>query len=182
LDRDDLRQYNTLILPDCRFLTDAQAQLLQDYLGDSGSEPTVPGSGQLLVLGDLGVNLLEETRHLLLEHPRTLRLADPESFRLGHLASGLQARWSTPVDLAINVQRVAEGAAVHLIRYAYDAALDRVPALPELTLDLRLLGRYTEAEAISPGDGFEASLRIDGDRHHLSLRNVPLYSIVLLKE
>jgi hypothetical protein len=169
-----------VILPDCRFLTSAQAQLLLAYLGDPASE--TPGAGQLLVLGDLGANLPQETRQALLDHPRTARVADPERFDPDRLPAGLQACWSAPTDLAINLQRVAGGLAVHLIRYDYDASLDRVPALPELTLDLRLPGSFRKAETCSPWEGFGASLQVDGDRHRLSLMNVPLYSIVLLKE
>jgi hypothetical protein len=68
---ENLPGYRTLILPDCRYLTAAQAHLLESYL---------QGSGRLVVLGDLGLNLPEEARLALLEHPGTTWNPDPDGF------------------------------------------------------------------------------------------------------
>lgn len=85
--------------------------------------------GRLVVLGDLGANLSEETRLALLEYAITTWNPDPDGFDPSLLPFGLQARLSTEADLAINVQRVARGAAVHLIHYDYDKEQDRLPAM-----------------------------------------------------
>ena len=170
---EDLSGYHTLVLPDCRFLTQAQARLLVSYL-ESG--------GRLVVLGDLGANLPEETRLALLEHASTTWNPDPDGFDPSLLPSGLQANLTPAADLAINVQRVARGAAVHLIRYDYDNAQDSLPALPELDLELRLPVAFGKVEVFSPGGELAASLEVSGPVHRLSLRDVPLYSILLLHE
>ncbi len=58
---ENLRQYRTLVLPDCRYLTRAQSQLLRDYL---------ERGGYLLVIGELGTNLPADEQEAILKHPR----------------------------------------------------------------------------------------------------------------
>jgi hypothetical protein len=77
---------------------------------------------------------------------------------------------------------VAGGAAVHLLRYDYDKNLDRLPDLPELEIELRLSGRFSDVEVYSPRGEKGASLQAPGPLLRLSLRDVPLYSILLLHE
>jgi hypothetical protein len=97
------------------------------------------------------------------------------------LPQGPQVRVTGQGLVTVNIQRVADGTAVHIIRYDYDETQDRVPTLPELTLELRLPGMGTGAFAHCPGGELEASLTISGDLHRLELRRVPLYGVVLLK-
>jgi hypothetical protein len=78
-------------------------------------------------------------------------------------------------DFALCIHRVPDGAALHLIRYDYDDAADRVRSLPRLELELRLPWTARTATAFSPGGELTATL---GDR--LVLEDVPLYGIVLL--
>jgi hypothetical protein len=125
----DLHQYRTLILPDCRALTPAQAALLEALLDDEKS---------LVVVGDLGVNLPAEVMRPILTHAGTHRVDGGDSFTVGALPGGPQVRLHPQADLMLNVQRTATGAALHVIRYAYDQVLDRTPLLPELIVELRL--------------------------------------------
>jgi hypothetical protein len=168
----DLRQYRTLILPDVRFLTPAQAELLLAHLA---------GGGRLLALGALGLNLPEAQRAAILNHPGMSRLPDPLAFDLSSLSGGSQARLEGADDLAIHVQRVEGGAAVHLVRYAYDETLDRVPPLSRLTLDLRLVGAYSAARSFAPGEAPVVTFFKTEGGVRLELENVPLYSIVLVE-
>ena len=62
-----------------------------------------------------------------------------------------------------------------------DAGQDRVPPLPELTLELRLPGAFTTATFHSPQGTLSGTLRRDGEWHHLHLRDVPLYGIAALR-
>ena len=126
---DDLRGYRTLILPECFILTPAQGALLTAYL-DAG--------GHVIAIGDLGTNLPAAPRTAIIAHPRTTTLDLGAAFRPELLPQGPQLRVRGRPDLAVNVQRVEQGAAIHLIRYDYDAGQDRVPPLPELTMELRL--------------------------------------------
>ncbi len=268
----DLAQYRTLILPDCRFLTPAQAGLLMAYLDNGGS---------IVAMGEPGANLPAETRGSILRHERTtridgdFRLSDlpggpqvrlpgsviptsqgdgdplagaitsgrhaetpgfipgstrrPETphFSTGRLMSGQAAGFSPPEDdadgdvrapggnaervetrrraghdplpglqsgvsrpgdvqaqldgsLAVNIQRVGGGAALHLIRYDYDESRDFVPPLPELTIELRLSDRFGSIMAYSPGQPPKATLSVVDDRHRLALHDIPLYSVLLL--
>ena len=87
---------------------------------------------------------------------------------------------ATP-DIAVHLQRVEGGIALHLIRYDYDEVADRVPVLPELRIDVRLPEAYPSATAVSPDGSLVAVLSVDGTTHRIELRDVPLYGIVLLR-
>jgi hypothetical protein len=168
----DLAQYRTLILPDCAFLTPAQAELLLQAL-EVGK--------RLLVLGALGANLAPETARRILDHPAVIPHDLSRPFKADDIPGEPQVRVAPDADVAINVQRVADGAAIHLIHYAFDPDHDRVPVLPELTLDIRLRERFTRCSLHSPGGVGSVEMTSDGDRHLLRLRDVPLYSITLLE-
>jgi hypothetical protein len=170
---ENLSQYRTLILPDCRFLTNVQARLLQDFLEKDG---------RLLVMGELGANLPEEQRDAILNHQGARRVEVGAAFDLNWLPFGKQLQLSIPADLAVNLQRVQEGVAIHIIRYDYDSQQDQVPSLDELTLGLRLPGTFQVVEVFSPGEPPQAELDGSGDSPRISLKNLPLYSIILLKK
>ena len=168
-----LAQYRTLILPDCRYLTPAQAQLLSHYLENDG---------RLLVMGELGANLTQGDRGAILNHPGTRQVEVGAQFDLTWLPFAQQVQLSIPADIAVNLQRVAGGLAVHILRYDYNSQQDQVQLLDELTLDLHLPGNFSTAEVFAPGVLPGATLEASDGLHRLVLKNVPLYSIVLLKE
>lgn len=170
---EDLDQYRTLILPECSFLTQAQVDLVTAFL-DRG--------GRVIVTGDLGANLDEADRSALLSHPLVLRTT---SVVAADLPGGPQVVAPGAPDMAINVQRVKEGAAVHIIRYDYDEEADEVPVLAHLELDIRLPHYYRMAKAFSPAGGLGAEFsmvrRAEKGRVSLDLTDVPLYSVILLQ-
>jgi hypothetical protein len=84
-------------------------------------------------------------------------------------------------DFMINVQRVAGGAAVHLIRYDFDPEQDRTPLLPDLTIELRLPERFGSVSTHSPGGQMTGELESDGHMHRIRLRDVALYGVALLE-
>ena len=173
LKAEDLSQYRTVILPDCRFITDAQFELLQAYLADDG---------RLLVMGELGANRSQAERDALLNHPGTRRVEVGAAFDLNWLPFGQQVQLSVPADIAIHLQRVEAGVAVHILRYDYDSQQDQVPLLDELNIDLRLTRSFRTLEVFSPSESPQATLDISGNLPRLALGNVPLYSIILLKD
>jgi hypothetical protein len=171
---ENLRQYRTIILPDCRYLTRAQVQLLGDYL---------ESEGHLLVIGELGTNLPVEERDGILKHWGTRQINNGAGFDASWLPTEPQMKLSASANLAINLQRVEFGVAMHIIRYDYDSQQDQVPALEELSLELHLPGNFSSVEIFSPGEAPEAECEtLAEDLHRLRLKNIPLYSIVLLKE
>jgi hypothetical protein len=174
LTAETLRQYQTLILPDCRFLTAAQAQLLSEYL---------KRGGYLLVMGELGANLPADEQETILNQRGTRRIQNSIGFDISWLPAERQLRLSAPANLAINIQRVEAGLAVHIIRYDYDFEKDEVPVLKELEMELNLRGNFEGVEVFAPGPSPRAELEtiLDG-LYHLKLTNIPLYSIILLKE
>lgn len=87
-----------------------------------------------------------------------------------------------PCDLAINIATVVAGAAVHIIRYVDREDEDRVPVLDELRLAVRLPEAFDRATCLDPAGRMTVSLSREGDRHLLTLRDVPLYGIVLLSQ
>ena len=170
---DTLSQYRTLILPDCRYLTQPQCQLLQDYLAKDG---------RLLVMGDLGSNLPQTARDAILGHPGTRKVEVGASFDLNWLPFGQQLTLSLPADIAINLQRVEAGVAIHILRYDHDPQQDQVPTLEDLQIDLRLPGTFASLEVFAPKDPPQATLEVSGDLPRIALKNTPLYSIILLKD
>jgi hypothetical protein len=167
----DLRQYRTVILPDCRFLTAAQAEALRDYLADDG---------RVLALGEPGADMPDDVRRTLSEHERTTLVAVEQGFRLDYLADGPQTTIEGADDIAIHIQRVETGAALHIIRYGYNEAIDRVPTLPHLRFGIRLPEHFESVVAHTPDGTIDTALSIEGDVHWIELREVPLYTIVSL--
>jgi hypothetical protein len=169
-----LSQYRTIILPDCRFLTRAQLELLQNYLSQGG---------RLLAMGELSANLPSAERNKILNHQGTRYVEVGAAFDRTWLPFGQQLNLSVPADIAINLQRVESGIAVHLLRYDYDSERDQVPLLNELNLELRLTESFGSVEVFAPSESLEAELEPNSDDlYNLKLRNIPLYSIVLLKK
>ena len=171
LSAEDVRQYQTVILPDCAVLTFAQARLLHDALRNGT---------RLLILGELGTNLPHDVMQPILEHPGTRRAPVAPAFNAEDLIEEPQVRLTPGGDLMINVQRVNGGAAVHVIRYDFDAERDRTPPLPELTIELRLPERFDTLSVHSPGGEMTGTLESDGLLHRVRLRDVPLYGVALL--
>ena len=166
---DDLAMYATIVLPAVDVLTERQAELLETF---------VERDGRLIVLGELGANL-EERMKALLEHER-VRRAPPFEFSLDLLAAAPQVRIvEGRTDVAVNIQRVSDGAALHLIRYEYDETADRVPRLDRLVLDVRLPFEAAAVHPFSPGGDLTAGVEAGADGTvRLVLRDVPLYGIV----
>jgi hypothetical protein len=169
----DLIQYRTLILPDCRYLTSAQAGLLVDYLA---------AGGRLVILGDAGSNLPDETTRRFTSHANTARFESWDGANLGGLPNGPQLILEPASDLAIHIQRLVDGAAVHILRYDYDPLQDCVPPLPALDLQVRLPEIYPNLEVYAPGLLPAAELETAGQVHHITLRDVPLYCVIQLKK
>jgi hypothetical protein len=168
----ELRQYRTLVLPDCSWLTDRQAELLAGYLA---------AGGRLLVCGTLGENLGPDTRARLLGHPAT-RAVGPFGFSLELLDGGPQvvvAEGAT--DAALTLQAVTDGAALHLIRYDYDQDADRVPVLDRLVLEVRLPFPVAGASAHSPDGALRAAAEpAGGGRARVVVEHAGVYGIVEL--
>jgi hypothetical protein len=166
----DLARYRVLVLPDCAILTDRQADALLGYLD---------GGGRAIVAGRLGDNLDAGRQKRLAGHARALRVAAPAEV-VTALPDGPQLTAPDGLDAAIGLHRVADGVAVHILRYAYDAAADRVPELRDLELRVRLADlAITGAEAVPDAVGVE--LRSSGPVHTIRLRHVPLYTVVILR-
>jgi hypothetical protein len=169
---DDLAQYRTLVLPSCSWLTPHQRDLVGAFLGRGG---------HVLVKGEFGRNVPEDVRASLIEHPLLARV---DEIRSEDLADGPQVFIESSHDLAVNLQRVERGVALHLIRYDYDEERDEVPVLPELALQFRLPRWYRHAFAFTPSGEMDVRLGVSSHHrgmHRLELRDVPLYSVVLLQ-
>jgi hypothetical protein len=166
----DLAPYRTLIAPDCSFLTDAQALLLGGYLHLGG---------RLLILGPFAQTLDSDRRRALVEQEGSIVVS---GFDPSMVAGGPQIRVEPAQDLALTLQRIEDGVALHFIRYAYDQAADRVPVLEELSFDVRLDTPHSSAAAFSFDGSLGADLLgVEDGIHRLRLRDVPLSGIVVLR-
>src|SRR5215212_7927070 len=168
----DVNQYRTLILPGCAFLTTTQASLLRDVLAVGA---------HLVVMGELGTNLSPGELVPILDHPGTRRVAVRPTIDVNDLFDEPLIRVMPASDLMVNVQRVEGGAAIHVIRYDFDAEQDRTPRSPELTIELRLTQRYDRLSVHSPDNGLTGTLERDELVHRIRLRDVPLYCVALLE-
>ena len=169
---DDFSQYRTVILPDCHFLSPRQASLLEELLAEGK---------RLLVVGSLGTNLPPDVSARILSHPAVAMVAGQRPFTLADLPDGPQVRVSPASNLMINVQRIGESAALHVIRYDFEPELDRTLTLPELTIDVRFPQRHAKLSLHSPHCHMIGELVNGGMLHRIRLRNVPLYSVVTLE-
>jgi hypothetical protein len=85
-------------------------------------------------------------------------------------------------DLALTLQRVDAGCALHFIRYDYDEETDRVPPLERLVLDVRLpfAAAGVTATAFSPDGALSASVDGVAEMARLTLEDVGIYGVVLV--
>ena len=169
---DDLARYRTLVVPGCHMLTERQAELLEAYVRDGG---------RLVVSGELGTNLGDRMLAVL-ERPEST-VTEAFGFEIELLLEGPQVQVvDGETDAAVTLQRVDDGCALHLIRYDYDEAEDRVPPLERLVLDVRLPFETGDAQAFSPDGGLMVEARpAPAGGIRLTLRQVPLYGIVSLR-
>jgi hypothetical protein len=98
----------------------------------------------------------------------------------GALPEGPQVRAPAGLDAAVGLHRVASGVAVHLLRYDYDEAADRVPPIDDLELSVRLAGGIAGCRALAPQREVTSALARDGDWHTVRLRDVGLYTVIQL--
>jgi hypothetical protein len=166
---DSLGGYETVILPDCAYLTAAQASATAAYLASGGS---------VVVTGRFADNLAPEERETLLSHPGVVRAEVTNTTAL--LPRGRQVDVSAPV--AVNTHRLADGAAaVHLVNFAYDEPSDCVEPLRDVELSVRLGSNVTRATLYGCDGGItELELRVDGGLCRVRIDRLGLYGIVVL--
>jgi hypothetical protein len=171
-ERQDLRRYRTVILPACSFLTDAQADLVEAFLA---------AGGNVLALGDLGTNLDPERLERITAHPGTTS-ADVATFSVDSLPGGPQVSVTGggATDAAATLQSVARGAALHVIRYDHDEQVDETTSLDRMELDVRVPFEVSSCEVVDPHGQAKLEWEADGSLVRLRLRDVPLYTIVVL--
>lgn len=169
---DDLRQYRLLVLPGCFFLTDRQVDLLEEFM-DRG--------GRIIAEGDLGRNQPDDVRRRLLDHPNARVIGSADALISEALAAEPQIRLDSRHDLSMHIQRVESGAAIHIIRYDYREDEDRVPPLDNLQVTICLPERFDRIQCFDPEGQLSGEMIGEGELYTLSLRDVPLYSIVLLE-
>jgi len=119
-----LERYARVILPDCTALTGRQLDAVLGYL-DGGGRVTVTGA-----LGPTGSPGVER----ILAHASTT-IADGAS-----PIEPPQVRYSAAAEVAANLAKVADGAALHLINYGYDDELDATQVRHDVTVELDLAG------------------------------------------
>lgn len=165
---ESVQSYTTVVLPDCWFLTDGQADAVERYL-DLG--------GEVAVVGRFGTNLPDARRTQLLGHPRvrTARMDDVDDL----LPAGPQVEVGH--GLGANLSSLANGsAALHLLNFEYDEAADRVTPFDDLDVAVRLPFEATRAWYRVPGaEPAELPLKTDGSRQVVRLPSLGVYGVVV---
>jgi hypothetical protein len=158
----ELTRYETVVLPHCHVLSEKQSNAVIGYL-DFG--------GRVVHIGPVGSRIAS--------HPRAVQLgAGP--WTLDEIVGAPQVRASKDIDAALNLQRVPNGVALHLIRYDYDSSLDAVPTLGALTLEVDLTAEYDDIASFGAPKPPHAELERSGRTHALRLSDVPMYSVIRL--
>ncbi|MGH2806771.1 MAG: hypothetical protein ACRDKT_05795, partial [Actinomycetota bacterium] len=161
---EDLAKYETVVLPHCHVLTQHQASVLRDYV-DKG--------GRVVATGPVDPRLEE----------RFFSDLGPDSDVIsGKNGIGRRVTVSHALDAALHLQVVESGIALHLIRYDFDPGTDSVPVLDEVTLTVELGVAHDAASAYGSPKPPTVDMTRDGTVHTITLREVPLYSVVLLGE
>jgi hypothetical protein len=112
---------------------------------------------------------------------RVVRLGPEATFDdVSAMVDTPQVTVTPELDAAVHLQRTDAGIAVHLIRYDFDSASDSVPQLDEVTLTIMLPIGYPAATAYGSPKPPAVELEQSAGTHTLTLRDVPLYSVVLL--
>jgi hypothetical protein len=168
LEPGDLAHYRVLVLPLCTHLTARQADLLEGYLA---------AGGRVVALGPLGANLGGRAAALM-RHPGATAAEPSEVASLQTLLGAPQVGVAGDDDIALNIQRTGQGAALHLVRYGYSADEDRIPRLDRLELSVRMPGHLGAPEVHAPDRPPSLEHRVADGEHVLVLRDVPLYCIV----
>jgi hypothetical protein len=170
LDVSDLRQYATVVLPGCTWLTPGQVDAVRSYLDDGG---------QVVVVGEFGTNLDAHEREKVVSHPG-VRQAESRDVP-AMLPAGRQVE--AGADLAVNIHRMADGgAAIHLINYGYDPDLDQVVPATDVDLRVRLPFAATGVVLIRPGEKpVELGYTVAGGVHAVQLDEAGLYSVVVAR-
>ncbi len=160
------------MLPECNYLTEAQAAALHEYL-DAG--------GQVIAVGELGTNLDEERRRAIAEHPGTTRYTTVDDVASPTLVDDPQVLVDPAFDVGLHVQRLPNGAAIHLVNYAYDHEQDKVVPAEGVRLTVRLPRHYGTATCYVPGqEPRSLEMAGDGTTHTFFLEQLPLYTIIRL--
>ena len=169
---DALLRYRALVLPDCWHLTEPQAAAVAGFLD---------GGGRVIAIGRLGESLDAAGRDRIAAHPGTTRISAPAEL-VRALPDGPQVEVrGEPGSMATCVHRIEDGAALHIIRYGYDEAVDAVPTLPELQVRIRLPAGLGHCTVRSPDGSAHGTFRAGEDgTYAVSLAGVPLYTIVAL--
>jgi len=167
---ESLTGYRTVVLPDCFDLTARQVTALTSCLAE----------GTVLVVTDrFGESMGKEERRALLDHPG-VRVAEAEDLA-GLTPLGPQVTVSAP--LGVNVHRLEDGAAVHLVNYDHDQERDGVRRTGEVTMSVRLPGGAgLRTATYRPADGDAVPLEVDtgDDVHTVTLPDVGVYAVVEL--
>ncbi|MGZ4147509.1 MAG: hypothetical protein ACXVPL_07360, partial [Actinomycetota bacterium] len=130
-------------------------------------------------LGDLGTNLGERMSALLERDGVTT--GEPYRFSVDLLPFGPQVRLAEgETDAAIALHDLGDRIAVHVMRYDYDEAADRVPPLERLVLEVRLPEAFGHVVPLDPAGRLAAEVAVDGDVHRVTLSNVGVYGIAVL--
>jgi hypothetical protein len=161
-----------VVLPDCFDLTAGQVEALTGCL-EAGT--------RLVVTDRFGESMPDAARESLLGHRAVCVGSVDDVTTL--TPDGPQVTVSAP--LAVNLHRLPDGVAVHLVNYDHDHERDGVRRTGEVELTVRLVGGGGVSQAVyRPADGAaeELSVQRDGDVIRIQVPDVGVYAVVELTE
>jgi hypothetical protein len=166
-----LARYRTIVLPDCFDLTTTQVEALNSCLE----------AGTLLVITDrFAESLADDERAAVLSHPGVRRASADDVQAL--TAGDPQVTVSVP--LGVNIHRLKDGAAVHLVNYDHDHEGDGVRRTGQVIISVRLPGARAIGRAVyrpADGDACDLELRSTENVHTMTVPDVGVYAVLELR-
>ncbi|MBP5294557.1 MAG: beta-galactosidase [Lachnospiraceae bacterium] len=189
---EDWKQYELIVLPECRVLTENQLEELERF---------VRAGGSLLIQGETALDhpgwvrkmqeLYGGERVVFVENPASLSEALPlfrEAFRKMNAQAGqLEIRTKNPEDrdfIGVQTHRSEDRDALHLINYHYDEASDAVLPVRDVTVTLKLDFEPSAVYVVGldggkiPADGsLEPCGQEGGFRMTVHFDELPIYAV-----
>lgn len=177
----DIDKYDLVVLPDCTYLTQNQADVIEQF---------VKSGKKVLVFGNTAENIpgwLENLRKMdgvfYCPNPRDRAAALNEFASCFEKAYEGMRQISTDNDtVGIQTHEIEGGLAVHIINYNYSEDADAITPIDRLKLKVNTPG--TEFKSIKvhtlEGKPLEFSSKSEGNIFNIELHNVPLYTVVEL--
>lgn len=177
----DIDKYDLVVLPDCTYLTQNQADVIEQF-AKSGKKVLVFGKAAENIPDWLD-NLSKMDGVFYCPNPRDRAAAINEFASCFEKAYKGMRQISTDNDnVGIQTHEIEGGLAVHIINYNYSEDADAITPIDRLKLKVNIAGTEFKSIRVHTLEGvpLEYSSKAEGNTFNIDLYDVPLYTVVEL--